>query len=88
MVGSGPSGLAAAQLLSRRGHEVTVYERKDRTGGLLRYGIPNMKLDKAVIDRRIALMEKAGVRFVTGVDVGTDIRASVLEKEYDGIILA
>ena len=88
VVGSGPSGLAAAQLLKRRGHEVTVYERKDRIGGLLRYGIPNMKLDKAVIDRRIALMEKAGVRFVTGVDVGIDIKASVLEKEYDGIILA
>ena len=88
VVGSGPSGLAAAQLLNRRGHEVTVYERKDRTGGLLRYGIPNMKLDKAVIDRRVALMETAGVRFVTGADVGTDIRASVLEKEYDGIILA
>ena len=88
VIGSGPSGLAAAQLLNHRGHEVTVYERKDRVGGLLRYGIPNMKLDKAVIDRRIALMEKAGVRFVTGVDVGTDIKASVLEKEYDSIILA
>ena len=88
VIGSGPSGLAAAQLLNRRGHEVTVYERKDRIGGLLRYGIPNMKLDKSVIDRRIALMERAGVRFVTGVDVGMDIKASVLEKEYDGIVLA
>ena len=88
VIGSGPSGLAAAQLLNRRGHEVTVYERKDRIGGLLRYGIPNMKLDKAVIDRRIALMEKAGIRFLTGVDVGIDIKASVLEKEYDAVILA
>ena len=88
VVGSGPSGLAAAQLLNRRGHEVTVYERKDRIGGLLRYGIPNMKLDKSVIDRRMALMEKAGIRFVTGVDVGKDITAADLEKEYDGIILA
>ena len=88
VIGSGPSGLAAADLLNRRGHQVTVYERDDRIGGLMMYGIPNMKLDKAVIDRRIALMEKAGVRFVTGVDVGTDISASVLEKGYDGIILA
>ena len=88
VIGSGPAGLAAAQLLNRRGHEVTVYERKDRIGGLLRYGIPNMKLDKSVIDRRIALMERAGVRFVTGVDVGVDIKASELKEEYDGIILA
>ena len=82
VIGSGPSGLAAAQQLNRRGHEVTVYERKDRIGGLLRYGIPNMKLDKSVIDRRMALMEQAGVRFVTGVDVGKDITAADLEKEY------
>ena len=61
VVGSGPSGLAAAQLLNRRGHLVTVYERNDRVGGLLRYGIPNMKLDKSVIDRRVKLMEEAGV---------------------------
>ncbi|MBQ1311103.1 MAG: glutamate synthase subunit beta [Blautia sp.] len=88
VVGSGPSGLAAAQLLNRRGHEVTVYERKDRIGGLLRYGIPNMKLDKSVIDRRITLMERAGVRFMTGVDVGRDLKAAELEKEYDAVILA
>ena len=88
VIGSGPSGLAAAQLLNRRGHEVTVYERKDRIGGLLRYGIPNMKLDKSVIDRRIALMEQAGVRFVTGVDVGKDVTAAELEEKYDAVILA
>ena len=88
VIGSGPAGLAAAQLLNRRGHTVTVYERKDRIGGLLRYGIPNMKLDKSVIDRRIGLMEKAGIRFVTNTDVGKDIQASELEKEYDGIVLA
>lgn len=70
VVGSGPSGLAAAQLLNRRGHEVTVYERRDRVGGLLRYGIPNMKLDKSVIDRRVKLMEEAGVKFVVNADVG------------------
>ena len=88
VVGSGPSGLAAAQLLNRRGHEVTVYERRDRIGGLLRYGIPNMKLDKSLIDRRIALMEKAGVRFVVNADIGKEIPAEDLLKEYDSIILA
>ena len=88
VVGSGPSGLAAAQLLNRRGHEVTVYERRDRIGGLLRYGIPNMKLDKSVIDRRIRLMEEAGVRFVTGADIGKGIPAARLLEEYDSVILA
>lgn len=88
VVGSGPSGLAAAQLLNRRGHEVTVYERRDRIGGLLRYGIPNMKLDKSLIDRRVSLMEQAGVRFVTGTDIGKDIPGEELEKEYDCIVLA
>ncbi len=88
VVGSGPSGLAAANLLNRRGHEVTVYERKDRPGGLLRYGIPNMKLDKKVIDRRIRLMEEAGIRFVTGADVGRDVPASALLSEYDSVLLA
>ena len=88
VVGSGPAGLAAAQLLNRRGHEVTVYERRDRPGGLLRYGIPNMKLEKSVIDRRIALMEKAGVKFVVNADVGKEIPASDLLKQYDSVILA
>ena len=87
VVGSGPSGLSAAQLLNRRGHQVTVYERKDRIGGLLRYGIPNMKLDKTLIDRRVQLMEEAGVRFVVNTDVGRDISASELEKEYDCVLL-
>ncbi|MCR4586731.1 MAG: glutamate synthase subunit beta [Lachnospiraceae bacterium] len=88
VIGSGPSGLAAAQLLNRRGHEVTVYERRDRVGGLLRYGIPNMKLDKKLIDRRVKLMEEAGIRFVVNADVGKDISAEELKKEYDGIVLA
>ncbi|MBO4290366.1 MAG: glutamate synthase subunit beta [Lachnospiraceae bacterium] len=104
VVGSGPAGLAAAQLLNSRGHEVTVYERSDRVGGLLRYGIPNMKLDKSVIDRRVKLMEEAGVRFVTNADVGADKRetaetvktragaeavsAAALEREYDAVVLA
>ena len=88
VVGSGPSGLAAAQQLNRRGHQVTVYERNDRIGGLLRYGIPNMKLDKSVIDRRIHLMEEEGVKFITGVNVGVDITPAELLKQYDRVILA
>ena len=88
VIGSGPSGLAAAQLLNRRGHEAAVFERKDRIGGLLRYGIPNMKLDKSLIDRRIRLMEEAGVRFFVNADVGRDIPAEKLMEEYDSVILA
>ncbi|MCR5545074.1 MAG: FAD-dependent oxidoreductase, partial [Lachnospiraceae bacterium] len=88
IVGSGPSGLAAAISLNRRGHEVTVYERRDRIGGLLRYGIPNMKLEKSVIDRRVDLMKEAGVKFVVNADIGKDIKAKDLEKDYDAVILA
>ncbi len=88
VVGSGPAGLSAALSLNRRGHEVTVYERKDRIGGLLRYGIPNMKLDKRVIDRRIALMEEAGIHFVVNADIGKTVDAKKLLKEYDSVILA
>ena len=88
VVGSGPAGLAAAMLLNRRGHEVTVFERSDRVGGLLRYGIPNMKLEKSVLDRRIHLLEEEGVRFQTGVDVGRDKKAAELLKEYDRVLLA
>lgn len=88
VIGSGPSGLAAAQELNRRGHEVTVFERSDRIGGLLRYGIPNMKLDKSVIDRRVKLMEEEGVVFRTGVDVGKDMKASQIRKDFDRVVLA
>lgn len=87
VVGSGPSGLAAAMQLNRRGHSVTVFERSDRIGGLLRYGIPNMKLDKKVIDRRIRLMEEEGVRFITNTDAAADGKAAELLKEYDRILL-
>ena len=88
VVGSGPSGLAAAQKLNRRGYDVTVYERSDRIGGLLRYGIPNMKLEKSVIDRRIRIMEEEGVTFVTGVNVGKDMKAEELLKKFDRVLLA
>ena len=88
VIGSGPSGLAAAQQLNRRGHSVTVFERHDRIGGLLRYGIPNMKLDKKILDRRIELMKAEGVEFKTGVDVGKDITAEELKRQFDRVIMA
>ena len=88
VVGSGPSGLAAAQMLCRRGHSVTVYERADRPGGLLMYGIPNMKLEKRIVQRRVALMEAEGVAFSLGVDVGRDISPEELLARHDAIILA
>lgn len=88
VIGSGPSGLSVAHFLNMRGHEVTVYERRDRVGGLLRYGIPNMKLDKKVIDRRVKLMEEAGIIFKVNTDVGKDIDPKDLMKEYDALILA
>ena len=88
VIGSGPAGLSAAYWLNKRGHEVTVYERNDRLGGLLRYGIPNMKLEKHIIDRRIALMEEEGVEFKTGVNVGVDLSSRELMDKYDRVILA
>lgn len=88
VVGAGPAGLAAADRLNRRGHNVTVFEREDRVGGLLMYGIPNMKLPKDVIERRRKLMEEEGVTFRTGVNVGSDMKAKDLLKEFDAVILA
>lgn len=88
VVGSGPSGLAAADQLNKRGHSVTVFERSDRLGGLLMYGIPNMKLEKHVIERKINVMKEEGVNFVTNTDIGTNYKASKLLKEYDSVILA
>ena len=88
VIGSGPAGLAAAQQMNVRGHSVTVYERSDRPGGLLRYGIPNMKLEKSIIDRRIAQMTAAGVTFICGIDVGRDVGGEELLAQYDRVILA
>ncbi|MEI3245065.1 MAG: glutamate synthase subunit beta [Lachnospiraceae bacterium] len=87
VIGSGPSGLATADQLNKRGHEVTVYERNDRVGGLLRYGIPNMKLEKRVIDRKVKIMEEEGIHFVTNANVGENFNAAKLLKEYDRVVL-
>ena len=88
IIGSGPSGLAAADQLNQRGHNVTVFERSDRPGGLLMYGIPNMKLEKQYVERKISIMKEEGVEFVTGTDVGKDIKADKILKDYDRVILA
>lgn len=88
VVGSGPAGLSAAHYLSHVGHDVTVYEKSDRIGGLLMYGIPQMKLEKSTIDRRVTLLEQSGVTFITNTEVGKDIKAEDLEKEFDAVLLA
>ena len=88
VIGSGPAGLAAAQQLTRAGHQVVVYERADRVGGLLRYGIPEFKLEKRVIDRRLAQMRAEGTRFVTNTDVGVDVSAAELRSGCDAVVLA
>ena len=87
VIGSGPSGLAVADQLNRRGHSVTVYERNDKVGGLLRYGIPNMKLEKQIIDRKIKIMEQEGVSFIVNANVGEDVKASDIVAKYDAVIL-
>ena len=87
VIGSGPAGLAAADQLNKRGHSVTVYERDDRVGRLLMYGIPNMKLEKQIIDRKINVMKEEGVKFITSCNVGVDVKASDLMKQYDRVIL-
>lgn len=88
VVGSGPAGLAVADLLNKRGHSVTVYERSDRVGGLLMYGIPNMKLEKSVVERKVKIMEEEGVTFLTGMDVGKDVKGEELLKDYHRVVLA
>ena len=88
VVGSGPAGLAAAQQLNRAGHWVTVFERADRIGGLLRYGIPEFKMEKRFLDRRLALMEKEGVVFQPNADIGVTVPAAELRREFDALVLA
>ena len=88
VIGSGPAGLAAAQQLTRAGHTVAVYERADRIGGLLRYGIPEFKMENSILDRRLVQMEAEGTRFRPGVDVGTEITGSQLRTKYDAVVLA
>ncbi|RCX23568.1 glutamate synthase (NADPH/NADH) small chain [Fontibacillus phaseoli] len=87
VVGSGPAGLACAAQLNKAGHDVTVFERSDRIGGLLMYGIPTMKLDKAVVQRRVDLLAAEGVKFVTNTEIGKDVKAQQLVDEYDAIVL-
>ncbi|MCG6155416.1 glutamate synthase subunit beta [Rubinisphaera margarita] len=88
VIGSGPAGLAAADQLNQAGHEVTVYERSDRVGGLLMYGIPNMKLEKPIVERRINLLKEEGITFVTNTEIGKDISADELRGKFDAVVLA
>lgn len=88
VIGSGPAGLAAAQQLNRAGHRVTVYERDNKLGGLLRYGIPDFKMEKNVIDRRMAILEEEGIEFVVSTEVGKDITAAELEEKFDAVLLS
>ena len=88
MIGSGPAGLAAADQLNKRDHSVTVFERADRPGGLLMYGIPNMKLEKRIVERKIRIMEEEGVTFMTGINVGRDVKGEKLLHDFDRVVLA
>ena len=87
VIGSGPAGLAVADQLNRRGHSVTVYERNDKVGGLLRYGIPNMKLEKQILDRKVKVMEQEGISFIVNANVGENVKANDLVSKYDAVIL-
>ena len=88
VVGSGPAGMAAAQQLNRAGHLVTVFERDEKPGGLLRYGIPDFKMEKHIIDRRLAVLEAEGIVFECGVHIGVDIKADALKRDFDAIVLS
>src|SRR6185369_1691038 len=88
VIGSGPAGLAAAAQLNRAGHTVTVFERADRIGGLLRYGIPEFKMEKRILDRRLNLMTEEGVTFRTNANVGVNVSVEDLRRDFDSILLA
>ncbi|MFB9292823.1 glutamate synthase subunit beta [Persicitalea jodogahamensis] len=88
VVGSGPAGMAAASQLNQAGHTVTLFERADRIGGLLRYGIPDFKLEKRIVDRRLAIMEQEGIEFRTNVEIGKNIKADELLRDFDAVVLA
>ena len=88
VIGSGPAGLATAQQLNRAGHQVTVFERDEKPGGLLRYGIPDFKMEKHVIDRRLAILEEEGIEFKCGVHVGHDVKADALKEDFDAVVLS
>src|SRR5207244_2870903 len=88
IIGSGPAGMACAQQLARAGHDVHVYEKYGKAGGLLRYGIPDFKMDRHIVDRRVAQMEAEGVTFHYGVHVGVNLLAETLVKDYDAVVLA
>lgn len=87
IIGSGPAGLACADQLNEAGHKVTIFERDDKIGGILRYGIPDFKLDKSILDRRIKILKKEGIEFKTSVDVGADYKVSRLKRDFDAICL-
>ena len=88
IIGSGPAGLSAAQQLNRAGHSVTVFERDNKIGGLLRYGIPDFKMEKNIIDRRLDILEAEGIIFKCNIEIGKDIEASRLEKDFDAVVIA
>ena len=88
MVGSGPAGLAVAAELNRCGHLVTVYERDEGPGGLMRFGVPDAKLEKAIIDRRVAILEQEGIEFVYDADVGANVTVEELRERHDAVVIA
>jgi glutamate synthase (NADPH/NADH) small chain len=88
VIGSGPAGLAVAQQLTRAGHSVIVFERADRIGGLLRYGIPEFKMEKRVLDRRLAQMRAEGTEFRVNIDVGVDVTVAELQEDFDAVVIA
>src|SRR6185369_10330999 len=88
IIGAGPAGLAAADLLRRKGYQITVYDRHDRVGGLMIYGIPNFKLEKPVVERRTQWLTEGGIKFVLNVEIGRDVTLADLRKRHDAVLIA